>query len=70
MTLKLSYDGPKNKDFIHEQIDYNSLFIVFDGDCKKKYLEISRMLSHTAMQTMEHSKHPISSPSYDAILPE
>ena len=20
MTLKLSYDGPKNKDFIHEQI--------------------------------------------------
>ena len=54
MTLKTSYDEPKNKDFIQEQIDWNSLFMVMDSDCKKGYLEISRMPSHAAMYTTEH----------------
>ena len=56
MTLKLSYDGPKNKDFIQEQIDENSLFTVINSDWENNYLEISRMSSHAAMQTMEHSR--------------
>ena len=33
----------------------NSLFIVIDGDCKKKYRNIFRVPSHAAMQTMEYS---------------
>ena len=54
MTLKTSYDEPKNTDFIQEQIDWNLLFIVMDSDCKKEYLQISRMPSHAAMYTTEH----------------
>ena len=56
MTLKTSYHEPKNKDFIQEQIDWNSLFIVMDSDCKKDYLEISGMPSHAAMYTTEHCR--------------
>ena len=60
MTLKMLSDGPKNEDFIREQIYKNSLFIAMDCEYKSKYLEISRMSSHADTHTMEHSRTSLS----------